>query len=238
MKSLGVIPARYDSSRFPGKPLALILGKPMIQWVYEKAIKSNLDEVIIATDDNRIVKKIEEFGGKYLLTSKEHNNGTSRVAEVANTFSEYDLIINIQGDEPLISELLINNLLNNIKDAPMISAMKRMDKAEEINSPDNVKVVCDNSNYALYFSRSPIPFDRDTIGTTYYKHIGIYGYNRNFLFKYIELNETPLEKIEKLEQLRVLENGYKIKMVETNDIFIGVDRPEDIQKVESFLNNE
>lgn len=237
MKTLGVIPARYGSTRFPGKPLALIAGKPMIQHVYEQVSKSSLDDVVVATDDLRIVDAVTSFGGKAMMTREDHPNGTCRVAEVALAYPEAELIINIQGDEPLIDPQLINRLVDAFEpDVPMVSVKKKITDKDEINSPDCVKVVTTDDERALYFSRATIPFSRDGDEADYYKHIGIYGYERQFLFHYIEMPPAKLEHVEKLEQLRVLENGYVIKMVETDMEFIGVDRPEDIARVEKELS--
>lgn len=237
MKTLGVIPARYGSTRFPGKPLALIAGKPMIQHVYEQVSKSSLDDVVVATDDLRIVEAVTSFGGKAMMTREDHPNGTCRAAEVALAYPEAELIINIQGDEPLIDPQLIDDLVNAFEpDVPMVSVRKKITDDAEITSPDCVKVVTTDDHRALYFSRATIPFSRDGDTTDYYKHIGIYGYERQFLFRYIEMPPAKLEHVEKLEQLRVLENGYVIKMVETDMEFIGVDRPEDVARVEKELS--
>lgn len=236
INTLGVIPARYGSTRFPGKPLALIAGKPMIQHVYEQVVKSNLTDIIVATDDIRIVEAVEAFGGKAMMTRDDHINGTCRVAEVARAFPAAEFIINIQGDEPLIDPELINRLiLAFTSEIPMVSVKRKICDQSEIHSSDCVKVVTAQDGRALYFSRSPIPFNRDNKEVDFYKHIGVYGYERNFLFHYIELAPTPLELVEQLEQLRVLENGFSIKMVETDRDFIGVDRPEDIARVEKEL---
>ncbi len=239
MNTLGVIPARYGSTRFPGKPLALIAGKPMIQHVYERVAKSNLTDVVVATDDIRIVETVQSFGGKAMMTREDHINGTCRVAEVAEAFPNAQFIINIQGDEPLIDPELINQLIDAFEpEVPMVSVKRKIGDPTEINSSDCVKVVTGNNNRAIYFSRSPIPFNRDNEPVDYFKHIGIYGYEREFLFRYIELEPTRLELTEKLEQLRVLENGFAIAMVETDRDFIGVDRPEDVARVEAELLKE
>ncbi len=239
MKTLGVIPARYGSTRFPGKPLALIAGKPMIQHVYEQVVKSDLTDIVVATDDLRIVEAVHSFGGKAMMTREDHLNGTCRVAEVAHAFPEAEFIINIQGDEPLIDPELINRLIAAFApEVPMVSVKRKISDPSDVSSPDCVKVVTTLDNRALYFSRSPIPFNRDNESTDYFKHIGIYGYERDFLFHYIELAPTPLELTEKLEQLRVLENGFVIVMVETDRDFIGVDRPEDIVRVEEELRRK
>ncbi len=239
MKTLGVIPARYGSTRFPGKPLALIAGKSMIQRVYEQVKKSSLTNVVVATDDQRIVDAVTAFGGEVMMTRDDHPNGTCRVAEVAHAFPEAEIIVNIQGDEPLIDPELINRLVDAFEvEVPMVSVKKRITDEYEINSFDCVKVVTTDDQRALYFSRATIPHSRDGELVEYFKHIGIYGYERQFLFHYIEMPPAKLEEIEKLEQLRVLENGYVIKMVETDKDFIGVDRPEDIARVEKELSRD
>lgn len=239
MKILGVIPARYGSSRFEGKPLALINGKPMIEWVYKRALKSNVDRLIIATDDLRIYEKVEEFGGEVMMTSKKHKTGTDRIIEVAKKWSEYDVIINIQGDEPLIEPDMINQLIipfledNTLK---MATLKHEILNEKNIDNPNVVKVITDKDGYAIYFSRSPIPYNRDRKKIKYYRHIGIYGYNREFLLKYKKLEKSLLEDIESLEQLRALENGYKIKVEITDFDVRGVDTPEDLHEVEKILD--
>lgn len=241
MKFLGVIPARYSSTRFPGKPLELINGKSMIEWVYKRTIKSDLDKVIVATDDERIYNEVISFGGEAILTSKEHETGTDRIAEVSTKYPEYEVIINIQGDEPLIEKNMINSLINPfIEDADLkMATLKfKLDNIEDINNPNIVKVITDNNNYAIYFSRSPIPYPRHMDMGNYYKHIGIYAYEREFLLGYSKLKQTPLEISESLEQLRVLENGYKIKVIETKNKIIGVDTKEDLEKLVEYINKK
>lgn len=241
MKFLGVIPARYSSTRFPGKPLELINGKSMIEWVYKRTIKSDLDKVIVATDDERIYNEVISFGGEAILTSKEHETGTDRIAEVSTKYPEYEVIINIQGDEPLIEKNMINSLINPfIEDADLkMATLKfKLDNIEDINNPNIVKVITDNNNYAIYFSRSPIPYPRHMDMGNYYKHIGIYAYEREFLLGYSKLKQTPLEISESLEQLRVLENGYKIKVIETKNKIIGVDTKEDLEKLIEYINKK
>jgi 3-deoxy-manno-octulosonate cytidylyltransferase (CMP-KDO synthetase) len=241
MKFLGVIPARYSSTRFPGKPLELINGKSMIEWVYKRTIKSDLDKVIVATDDERIYNEVISFGGEAILTSKEHETGTDRIAEVSTKYPEYEVIINIQGDEPLIEKNMINSLINPfIEDADLkMATLKfKLDNIEDINNPNIVKVITDNNNYAIYFSRSPIPYPRHMDMGNYYKHIGIYAYEREFLLGYSKLKQTSLEISESLEQLRVLENGYKIKVIETKNKIIGVDTKEDLEKLVEYINKK
>jgi len=232
--AIGVIPARYGSQRFPGKPLALIHGKPMIQIVYEQAKKASLCErIIIATDDERIFYAAQAFGADVWMTSSQHNSGTERVAEIAEKI-QCPIIINIQGDEPLLQGQMIDDLIIALQDeniAVATLAVKIKDFAL-INDKNIVKVVTDKNGFALYFSRSPLPFQP----TDYFlQHIGIYGYQRDFLLKFGQLPESRLEKTEKLEQLRVLDNGYKIKVVETPFKTLSVDSPQDITTVEDIL---
>lgn len=238
MKFLGVIPSRYSSTRLPGKPLANIEGHTMIEWVYKRAKLSNLDEVIVATDDMRIFEEVERFGGKVILTSDKHTNGTSRIAEVCEKIKDFDVIINIQGDEPLIRPEMINSLIDSFKDDNNIqmSTLKyKIHDMDDINNPNYVKVIVDKNDYAIYFSRSPIPYPRNLNMNNYYKHIGIYGYLRDFVIKYSKMPATPLEESESLEQLRAIENGYKIKVLETPYKIIGVDTKEELEKVREYI---
>lgn len=238
MKFLGVIPARYLSSRLEGKPLKDICGHTMIEWVYKRCKKSNLDDVIVATDDKRIFDEVINFGGKAIMTSVNHLNGTSRIAEVCEKIKDFDIIINIQGDEPLIEIDMINSLIKVFKEDKslnMATLKHKINSEKEINDPNNVKVICDKNNFALYFSRAVIPYPRKDENLSYYKHIGIYAYKRDFVLKYVAMESTPLEKIESLEQLRVLENGYKIKVLETKNSAIGVDTEENLQEVIEYI---
>ena len=234
MKILCVIPARYASTRLPGKPLADIVGKPMIQHVYERSAQATIpQQVVVATDDEKVFQAVQQFGGKVVMTSSEHQTGTDRLAEVASKYAEVDVIINVQGDEPLIDPKVIDELaqefLNdeNLKMATVKTPMKEEEKAK----PGNVKVITDKNGYALYFSRSLIPYPREDTGVVVYKHIGIYGYRRDFLLQYAKMQPTPLEQTESLEQLRALENGYKIKVIATDKHFVGVDTKEDLEEV-------
>jgi 3-deoxy-manno-octulosonate cytidylyltransferase (CMP-KDO synthetase) len=255
MKIVAVIPARYGSTRFEGKPLAKILGKPMIQWVYEGVSQSKLiDEVIIATDDQRILEVVQSFGGKGVMTSPDHPTGTDRVAEAAIKLKS-EIIVNVQGDEPLIKGSIIDKAIKPLltdDTLPMSTLSTRIEEIKDWLNPHIVKVVIDQKGFALYFSRSPIPFPRDLhidrleshpFGTKralpkrVFKHIGIYVFRRKFLLKFSKMKPTPLEKMEKLEQLRALENGYPIKVSLVDYEPICVDVPEDIQKVETFLAN-
>lgn len=237
MRKLGVIPARYNSTRFEGKPLAMIYGHSMIEWVYKRTLKSNLDEVIVATDDKRIYDEVIKFGGKVMLTSKKHETGTDRIVEVAKQYDDFEIIINIQGDEPLIETSIINELADAFEkeQIDMASVKYKIEDKNEIENPNAVKVVTDENDFAMYFSRSPIPYPRKKENIEYYKHIGIYGYKKDFLLKYSEMEMTKLEKNESLEQLRALENGYKIKMIETKHKVWGVDTPEDLHNVKAII---
>jgi len=214
MKFLGIIPARYSSTRLEGKPLKLIEGHTMIEWVYKRAKKSNLDSLIVATDDERIYNEVLNFGGQAIMTSTEHTNGTSRIAEVCEKIKDYDVIINIQGDEPLIEYEMINSLIETFKENK------------------DLKMA---TFYAIYFSRSVIPYPRKADDISYFKHIGIYGYKRDFVIEYSKMPATALEIAESLEQLRVLENGYKIKVLETTHSLIGVDTQENLEQVINFV---
>lgn len=242
MKFLGVIPSRYASTRLEGKPLKDICGHTMIEWVYKRTRLSDLDEVVVATDDERIFKEVEKFGGKAVLTRKDHENGTSRIAEVCEKYKDYDVIVNVQGDEPLIEPEMINSIIESFKNDDTISMCTlkyKIDTLEEIENPNYVKVITDSNGYALYFSRSVIPYPRKMDIKNYYKHVGIYGYKREFVVKYAKMEPTPLEKSESLEQLRALENGYRIKVLETPYKIIGVDTQEELEKVrEHILNNK
>jgi 3-deoxy-manno-octulosonate cytidylyltransferase (CMP-KDO synthetase) len=236
-RALGVIPARFDSSRFPGKPLALILGKTMIQRVYERALASRrLDRVIIATDDDRILKAANEFGAEAWMTSREHESGTDRVAEVSRKL-DFPIVINIQGDEPLLSEGMVGGLVEVLqREQPaMASLMARVYDLNLLADSNRVKVVVDKEDFALYFSRAPLPFRSADF---FFQHIGIYGYSREFLLKFGEWPVSRLEKMEKLEQLRALENGCRIKMIEVPSLTLSVDSPQDIIRVEEILRRE
>lgn len=238
MKFLGVIPSRYASTRLEGKPLKDICGHTMIEWVYKRTKLSNLDEVVVATDDERIYEEVEKFGGKAILTSKEHENGTSRIAEVCTKYEDYDVIVNVQGDEPLIEPEMINSIINSFKedDTISMSTLKyKIDTMEEIENPNYVKVITDKKGYALYFSRSVIPYPRKLDIQNYYKHVGIYGYKRDFVVEYAKMEPTSLELSESLEQLRALENGYRIKVMETPYKIIGVDTQEELEKVREYI---
>ena len=234
MKILCVIPARYASTRLPGKPLRDIAGKPMIVRVYERAAQAkNIDDVIVATDDDRILSAVNEHGGKAVMTRADHPTGTDRLAEVAEKYADCDVIINVQGDEPLIDPGLIDELASLFaedKDLAMATVKTPIRDEAEQKNPNNVKVVTDLNGYALYFSRSLVPYPRNA-GETVYKHIGIYAYRRDFLLKFAKMPAAPLEKSESLEQLRALQYGYRIKVIETEQKFVGVDTEEDLRAV-------
>jgi len=244
MDVIGIIPARYSSSRFEGKVLASILGKPMIQHVWERAKQALvLDDLIIACDEELVASAARKFGAKVAMTSKAHACGTDRISEVVNPL-DVKVIINIQGDEPLVHPMMIDAVARALLDdsnITMATLMKKIEDHQEINDPNVVKVVVDKNNFALYFSRSPIPHlaeSSEVKEPVYYKHIGLYGYTKDFLFTYRNLAASSLEKIERLEQLRVLEEGLKIKVIETKYDTIGVDTPEDLEKVRMYLERE
>ncbi len=241
MKILCVIPARFASTRLPGKPLKDVAGKPMICRVYDRAAQAKtLSGVVVATDDERILRAVEENGGRAMMTAKDHPTGTDRLAEVAAAYPDVDLIINVQGDEPLIEPSLIDELGRTFEeddDLRMATVMTPITEESEQKNPNNVKVVTDKNGYALYFSRSLLPYPRNDAGTPVYKHIGIYAYRRNFLLSYAKMEPTPLERAESLEQLRALENGYKIKCIKTNARFVGVDTSEDLAKVNEIYRS-
>ncbi len=237
-RCVGIIPARLAATRLPNKPLLDICGKPMIQWVYERAqAASLLDEVMVATPDEQIFDAVEAFGGKAVMTSAAHRSGTDRLAEVARTL-ETDVIVNIQGDEPLLDPKAIDLLTQTMiesPDVPMGSMMCPISDEHEENDPAVVKVVTDRNGLALYFSRSRIPYPRHAEAAQACKHIGIYAYRRDFLIAYSEMEPTPLEQAESLEQLRALENGFRIKMVQTDFSPTSVDTPEDLERVRRIL---
>jgi 3-deoxy-manno-octulosonate cytidylyltransferase (CMP-KDO synthetase) len=238
MKVVAIIPARWASTRFPGKPLHAIAGKPLIQHVWERCQRARaLDQIIIATDDMRIAEAAFGFGAEVALTSSRHRSGTDRLAEVAKKMSAATHIINVQGDEPVVHPGLIDKLakaLTSDKRLEMITAANPI--AEKPNNPNVVKVVIDRDSNALYFSRSLIPFARDgDIHPQYYRHHGIYGYSRRLLLQFVKWKPTVLEQSEQLEQLRALEHGVKIRVVITRHASIGVDSPDDVKNVEQLL---
>ncbi len=240
MKTLGIIPARYASTRFPAKPLVDIAGKTMIQRVYEQAKKCDLDDVVVATDDERISSVVTSFGGKVVMTSTSHQSGTDRCAEVALRMPGYDVIINIQGDEPFIDPAQIALVRSCFTDQhiQLATLIKEIHSDEELYNPNIPKVVINANQQAIYFSRQPIPYIRnaekkeDWVKThQFYKHIGIYGYTTATLLKITKLSPSSLELAESLEQLRWLENGYQIQTKVTGIETIAIDTPEDLQKI-------
>ncbi|MDP3261209.1 MAG: 3-deoxy-manno-octulosonate cytidylyltransferase [Thermodesulfovibrionales bacterium] len=262
MTAIVIIPARYDSARFPGKPLSPLNGKPLIRHVYENSKKSTLaEDVIVATDSDAIFKTVIEFGGKAVMTSKEPASGTDRIAEVAGAL-DYDIIVNVQGDEPLIRAEMIDDVIRLLDDkrAAMGTLIKKIEDPEEIFDPNVVKAVFDKEGFAMYFSRAPIPYDRESFraeaqksnraeakitfellnsGTSellMYKHLGIYSYRRDVLLNLAKMEPVELEKTEKLEQLRALVKGFRIKVKETFFETIGVDTPQDLERVKKWLS--
>ena len=245
MKFIGLIPARYASTRFPGKPLALLAGKPVIQHVYEQAAKV-LDAVYVATDDERIYNKVLEFGGKAVMTSTEHHSGTDRIEEALEKVGgDFDVVVNIQGDEPFIAQSQIETLCHCFEDevTQIATLGKPFECIEAVENPNSPKIVVDNRGYAMYFSRSVIPFVRGVERQEwlkkypYLKHLGIYAYRTEVLKAITRLPQSSLELAESLEQLRWLENGYRIKVGITNVETVGIDTPEDLQRAEDFIRN-
>ncbi len=233
-----VIPARLESTRFPRKLLQTINGKPLLQYVYENAKKAKrVGRVIVACDHELLKKSVESFGGDAMLTSPKHNSGTERIAEVAHTL-QCKYVVNLQGDEPLMPGEVIDQVviaLERDSSCVMSTACIRKNDPEEYKNPNVVKVTKDKSGWALYFSRSPLPHDRDGKSYEFFKHLGIYGYQREFLLQFPNLAASSLEQREKLEQLRALENGYRIKLVETIHDSIGVDTEADFRRVQELL---
>ncbi|MFH1359897.1 MAG: 3-deoxy-manno-octulosonate cytidylyltransferase [Candidatus Omnitrophota bacterium] len=244
MRAIGIIPARYGATRFEGKVLANLCGKPVLQHVWERAKQSKaLKDLIIACDDERILAKAKEFKAKAILTSKDHPSGSDRLIEAAKDL-EADIIVNIQGDEPLIHHSIIDGLVKALKEdrsCMVATAIKAIDYEKELENPNIVKVVIDKDHYALYFSRSVIPFNRAKMATKtigYYKHLGIYAYRRKFLMSFKGLPHSQLEQVEQLEQLRILQAGTKIKTVETDRPTAGIDVREDLFEAEKLLKRE
>ena len=237
---IGVIPARYESTRLSHKLLRQVLGKPLIQWVWENASKASLlDDLIIACDDIKVKEAAESFGAKAVMTSTKHQSGTDRIAEAVRDI-DAKIVINIQADEPVMHQSTIDSLAREMVNNPtilMATVRKKIEANEDANNPNVVKLICDKNDFAIYFSRYPIPYYRDgSIEKKYYKHLGIYAYTKDFLYTFKNLPSSFLESAERLEQLRVIEAGYKIKVIETKFESIGVDTEEDLQKIESVLN--
>lgn len=240
-----IIPARYHSNRFEGKPLALINGKPMIQHVVERALRVELlSRVVVATDDERIADAVASFGGTWVMTRSDHATGTDRLAEAALLLdvSDQEIIVNIQGDQPLFPAEIVEQVVRPLVDdpaLPMSTLIYKIIRAEEISDPNHVKTVFDCHHNALYFSRSPIPFQRDPtegVQPTYYKHLGFYAYRKGFLVTFVGLPEGQWERFEKLEQLRALEYGYTIRVVQTDHDSVEVDTPDDLLRVKQLLS--
>ncbi len=250
MRSIAIIPARYSSSRFPGKPLAILKDKPMIMWVYNAVVESGLfDKVVVATDDNRIYDKVTAYNENVMMTSSQHTCGTQRCEEVLCELEKkgenFDVVVNVQGDEPLINTEQLKKVLScfDNESVDIATLSKLIENQSELNDPNVVKVVFSNDN-ALYFSRSAIPFTRDVSQEkalkdgVFFKHIGIYAYRSSVLKKIVKLEKGKLETLESLEQLRWLENGYRIKIKETQFETIGVDTPEDLNRVNELINKK
>ena len=251
MRTIAIIPARYASSRFPGKPLADMEGKPVIEWVYEGITGTGVvDEVLVATDDERIAKAVNDFGGNYIMTRSNHRSGTERCCEamekLAATGKMYDVVINVQGDEPFVDKKQIATLTETFTNGTtqIATLAKKIESSDELFSPNNVKVVIDKQGKALLFSRQSLPYQRDiepaqwVTTHTYYKHIGIYAYRSEVLSQIARLEEEPIELCEKLEQLRWMANGYRIDVRITDCENIGIDTPEDLAVAKEYLKKK
>lgn len=239
-KVIAVIPARYNSTRFPGKMMEILGNRTIITTTYQNVLETGLfDEVFVATDSELIFDEISKNGGKAVMTG-EHETGSDRIAEAVQNI-DCDIVINVQGDEPFLKKEPLKQLIDvfykdDKKEISLASLKIQLRESEEIRNPNNVKVITDNNGFALYFSRSVIPFQRElSYDVTYYKHIGVYAFRKEALLKFSSLEMTPLEISEKLEQLRYLENGMKIKMVETDFVGIGIDTPEDLEKAKKLI---
>ena len=241
-KTAIIIPARYGSSRLEGKPLIEVAGKTIIQWVYEKAQMSKLaDMILVATDDERIFNTVKAFGGNVEMTSTSHKCGSDRIREVVDRHPEIDYIVNLQGDEPLIEPSAIDEVARNViedSSADISTLVRVLTSAEDIDNPNLVKCVRDKNGFALYFSRSKIPYERNPVCGEFYGHLGIYGYKREALIKMTTLAQTPLEKTESLEQLRALENGMKIKTSVVNFVPVGIDTADDLEKFKKIISQK
>lgn len=243
MKFIGIIPARYASTRFPGKPLALLGGKPVIQHVYER-VTASLDDAYVATDDERIFKAVESFGGKVVMTRTDHKSGTDRIQEAVEKIGgEWDVVVNVQGDEPFVAKEQLDTICHCFDDptTQIATLGKPFASMEQVANPNSPKIVTTNQGFALYFSRSIIPFVRGKEQAQwmdhypFLKHLGIYAYRTDILREITRLPQSPLEIAESLEQLRWLQNGYKIKVGTTDIETVGIDTPEDLQRAEEFL---
>ncbi len=242
MKVIAMIPARYNSSRFPGKLMKYLAGKSVILRTYQAVKNSKLfEEVYVVTDSDIIFNEIVSNNGKAIKSKKAHESGSDRIAEAVENL-EVDIVINVQGDEPFTQTEPLSNLIevfkkDKNKEIDIASLMLKMEDKEEINNPNNVKVVTDEQNFAMYFSRAPIPYPREKSKAVYYKHIGIYAFRKDAILKFTKLPINNLEATEKLENLRFLANGLKVKMVETEYIAIGIDTPEDLEKANTIFNS-
>lgn len=245
MKFIGIIPARYASTRFPGKPLAMLGGKPVIQHVYEK-VAASLETAYVATDDERIYDTVKAFGGNVVMTRKDHKSGTDRIEEAIEKIGgEWDVVVNVQGDEPFVAKSQLDTICHCFDDATTQIATlgKPFTSIEAVNNPNSPKIVVDNQGFAMYFSRSVIPFVRGKEPSEwlqhypFLKHLGIYAYRKNVLKEVTQLPQSSLELAESLEQLRWLQNGYKIKVGTTDVETVGIDTPEDLQRAEDFLKH-
>ena len=242
MKIIAVIPARYNSTRFPGKLMEKLGEKTVIATTYQNVVETGLfDEVFVATDSDLIFNEIKNIGGNAVMTG-EHETGSDRIAEAVENI-DCDIVINVQGDEPFLKteplQQLISAFENDVDEKISLASLKiKLTEKEEIGNPNNVKVITDNAGFALYFSRSVIPYPRETSAETeYFKHIGVYAFRKNALLEFTKLPMKPLEISEKLEQLRYLEYGKRIKMIETDFVGVGIDTPEDLEKAKKILKN-
>ena len=239
MKILAVIPARYDSQRLAGKVLAAIGDKPMVQWVYEAAVSSKVfTKVVVATDSQLVVDRVQAFGGAVELTSSEHTTGTDRVAEVATRYPEFSVVVNVQGDQPFVTSQMLKELVNPYLEGEqpeMTTLACPLNHEEAYRDPNSVKVICGQKQQALYFSRSPIPYYRNQIKVPVYHHLGLYAFRQDFLETYTQLSSTPIEQCEGLEQLRVLEHGYTIRVCQTAKAVVEVNTAEDLIKAQELI---
>lgn len=244
MKTIAMIPARYSASRFPGKLMKDLEGKPVILRTYEAAVNSQLfDEVFVVTDSDMIYELIQSANGKVIKSLKEHSCGSDRIAEAVENMN-VDIVINVQGDEPFIDKKSLEKLIalfqnDTQREVDLASLMVEMNTIADVQNPNNVKVIVDPNDFALYFSRSPIPYQRDEeIDITYYKHVGVYAFRKEALIEFYHTPVTPLEAAEKIEAIRYSEMGKKIKMIKTDFVAVGIDTPEDLEKAKLFLKNE
>lgn len=242
MKILAVIPARYSSQRFPGKPLVKIGDRPMVQCVYEAANQCSVfDQVVVATDDQRIADCVKGFGGVVEMTSSTHETGTDRVAEVAERYPEMDVVVNVQGDQPFVTPVMLSELVTPYLEGEqpdMTTLACPLAEESAYLDPNVVKVICDRHHRALYFSRAPIPYYRNSAPAPVFHHLGLYAFRRDFLANYASLTPTPLERCEALEQLRVLEHGYQIRVCQTQVAVPEINTPEDLLTAQSFITQK